>query len=127
MQPILSGYQGPPGGMRLAMHGSEGLWVEAHEDRIVRGVPATRNSGVAPGGVHEKFRWVRLKEGRLTLEARRLDQPAPPALVSVPDGYGALGFQATGITFPTPGCWEITGRTADQLVRFVVTVRGATG
>ena len=98
----------------------------AHEGGIVRGIPAA-GSGVVPGGVFEKFGWVRLKEGRLTLEARRLDGPAPPALVSVPDGYGALGFQASGITFPTPGCWEITGRTADQLVRFVVSVRGATG
>jgi hypothetical protein len=41
----------------------------------------------------------------------------------VPDGYGPTGFQATGLVFPTPGCWEVTGRVGQDTLRFVLSVR----
>jgi hypothetical protein len=53
---------------------------------------------------------------------RRLDAEAPPLRAHVPDGYGALGFQPTGLTFPTVGCWRVTGRVRPASLTFVVKV-----
>jgi hypothetical protein len=40
---------------------------------------------------------------------------------SVPDGYFGT-FQATGLLFPSAGCWEITARAEESRLRFVVEV-----
>jgi hypothetical protein len=32
-----------------------------------------------------------------------------PVGASVPGGYGDTGFQASGIVFPSAGCYQITG------------------
>jgi len=69
-----------------------------------------------------KFWWWRLVKGRLTIEGRRLDNPAPPLHSIIPDGYGEIGFQASGLVFPTPGCWEVTGRIGDKSLTFVTLV-----
>jgi hypothetical protein len=60
--------------------------------------------------------------GRLRIEGRRLDASASPLRAEVPDGYGDLGFQASSVIFPTPGCWEVTGRVNDASVTFVTKV-----
>jgi hypothetical protein len=75
------------------------------------------------GGV--KVGWWRTAPGKLTIEGKRLDAPAPPLRADVPEGYGSSGFQATGIDFPTEGCWEVTGKVGDRSLRFVVQVRPA--
>jgi hypothetical protein len=33
-----------------------------------------------------------------------------------------IGFQATSLVFPTPGCWEVTGRIGDKSLAFVIAV-----
>ena len=60
--------------------------------------------------------------GKLTIHGRRLDAPAPPLRASIPDGYGDTGFQATGVIFPTEGCWEVTGAVGETNVTFVTRV-----
>jgi hypothetical protein len=55
------------------------------------------------------------------------DRPArpprrPPARGFVPDGYGDTGFQASGVDFPTEGCWEVTGALPTTRLRFVTLV-----
>jgi hypothetical protein len=40
----------------------------------------------------------------------------------VPDGYGDLGFQATGIHFPVEGCWKVTGTVGTTHLTFVTYV-----
>jgi hypothetical protein len=69
-----------------------------------------------------KFPWWRRAEGRLVIEGQRLDAVAPPLQAHIPAGYGASGFQAISLIFPTPGCWEVTGRVDDTSLRFVVKV-----
>ena len=69
-----------------------------------------------------KFPWWRGLRGRLVIEGRRLDAGAPPLRAHIPAGYGASGFQATGVIFPTPGCWEVTGHLGDTSLSFVVNV-----
>jgi hypothetical protein len=63
--------------------------------------------------------------GKLRIEGRRLDGPAPPLTADVPDGYGDAGFQASGIDFPTEGCWEVTGRVGSASLTFVTLVVAA--
>jgi hypothetical protein len=60
--------------------------------------------------------------GRLHITGRRIDAEAPPLRSHVPD-YGLTGFQSTAVTFPTVGCWEVTGRVASQTsLTFVTSV-----
>jgi hypothetical protein len=39
----------------------------------------------------------------------------------IPSGYSG-SFQATRLVFPTPGCWEVTGRVGEASLTFVVVV-----
>lgn len=57
-----------------------------------------------------KWAFVRLQPGDLAIEGRRLDGDAPPLRASIPDGYGMVGFNPVGLTFPAPGCWQVTSR-----------------
>lgn len=77
------------------------------------------------GSIRAKHGWWRGVPGELRIEGRRLDGPAPPLRVSVPEGYGDSGFQATALIFPTAGCWEVTGRVGDASLTFVTLALGA--
>jgi hypothetical protein len=66
-----------------------------------------------------KFGWWRGVSGRLSIQGRRLDAPAPPLRAEVSDGYGDHGFQASGVIFPMEGCWEITGQVDAARLTFV--------
>ena len=74
------------------------------------------------GSLGMKFGWRRGNSGQLTIEGRRVDAPAPPLRSEVPSGYGDRGFQPTYVIFPTPGCWEVTGRVGDAKVTFITRV-----
>ena len=74
------------------------------------------------GRVGMKFGWWRKVAGRLHITGRRLDGPAPPLRADVPAGYGATGFQPSGVTFPTEGCWEVTGTVRGTSLTFLTFV-----
>jgi hypothetical protein len=74
------------------------------------------------GALGMKWPWWRGVRGELVIEGRRLDGQAPPLRAAIPRGYGPAGFQSTGLLFPTAGCWEVTGRVADEHLTFVVFV-----
>ena len=74
------------------------------------------------GSISWKFPWWRMVAGHLTITGRRLDAPAPPLTSDAPNGYGNIGFQASGVTFPGEGCWQITGKTAHTSLTFVTFV-----
>jgi hypothetical protein len=73
--------------------------------------------------VRWKFGWYRLVPGGLRITGRRLDGPARALHAEIPDGYGDIGFQATGVDFPTAGCWEVTGTVGNGRLTFVTLVR----
>ena len=57
--------------------------------------------------------------GSLTITGRRLDARASPLKSYIPVGYGHTGFQASGVTFPSEGCWQVTGKVDHTSLTFV--------
>lgn len=96
-----------------------GLW----EDGVI---PAEEPYLRPDGAVGMKFGWWREVSGKLTITGRQLDGAAPPLRAEVPDGYGDRGFQASGVIFPTEGCWEVIGELAGNTLTFVTLVRKLT-
>jgi hypothetical protein len=107
----------PPGESSLGdFHGNGKLWTQAPGTIVL-----------ADGSDGRKFQWWRGTSGQLVIRGRRLDGDAPPLRAEVPEGYGSTGHQATGIIFPTAGCWEITGEVGDTSLTLVVRVLGTPG
>jgi hypothetical protein len=106
----------PPGSMFGVPHGNGKLWAGVWASNIVFQKPQ------ADGWIDAKFGWFRAVPGQLTIEAHRLDGAAPPARSSVPFGYGDRGFQASGVIFPTEGCWQVTGHVGTVSLTFVTIV-----
>jgi hypothetical protein len=73
------------------------------------------------GSIDAKFGWWRAGSGKIGISGRRIDRAAAPLRAHVPSGYAA-GFQATGLTFSTTGCWRVTGRYAGASLTFTVLV-----
>ncbi|MGH3932802.1 MAG: hypothetical protein ACRDTF_22830 [Pseudonocardiaceae bacterium] len=100
-----------------ASHGNGQLWVGGLGDGgVIEDLPAEGDP------ISTKFGWWRVTPGGLKITGRRLDAAAPPLSADVPDGYGETGFQASGVNFPTPGCWEITGQVGVTTLTFVTYV-----
>jgi hypothetical protein len=109
----------PPGSTFGAeFHGNGSLWVGLWSGNVVVWQ-------LEPdGSIEAKFGWWRGEQGRLRIEGRRLDAAAPPLTARIPEGSDG-GFQATGIKFPTEGCWEVTGSVGNASLTFVTRVLGA--
>jgi hypothetical protein len=107
-------------------HGNGSLWVALWpRGRLLAG-PLPDGSSWAEirpdGSIDAKLGWWRGLGGRLTVQGRRLDAKGPPLRASIPQGYGWSGFQATGVIFPTEGCWQVTGKAGQATLRFVALV-----
>ena len=74
------------------------------------------------GSLSMKFGWERGVPGALTIDGHRLDAAAPPLRAHIPSGYGDVGFQATALIFPTPGCWKVTGHVGTTSLTFITRV-----
>jgi hypothetical protein len=110
----------PPGERASPLHhGNGALWTVLWPGGDVL---IEQGASAAGAPLAMKFTWWRGVEGELSIEGRRLDAPAPVLQADVPEGYGQTGFQASGIIFPSEGCWEITGNVADTQLTFVVRV-----
>ena len=75
------------------------------------------------GSISAKLGWWRGPPGgRLVITGRRLDGVASPLHAHVPRGYGSRGFQPTGLTFSTAGCWQVVGKVGHAKLTFVVKI-----
>ena len=94
-----------------------GLW----DDGIIRADP---RFVAADGSIDMKFAWWRAPgvgaPGDLQIVGHESSTNAA-IVATVLDGCGQP-FQATGITFPAEGCYEITARSGDSKLTFVVRV-----
>jgi hypothetical protein len=100
--------------------GSDGLWI----------IPPAEG---AWRGLRQKMGWWRAgydsrrePTPKLKIAGRRLDSQAPPLAVDGPNAVGVSGppgnYMMVGLTFPAPGCWEITGHDENNELTFVVWV-----
>ncbi|HEV8254480.1 MAG TPA: hypothetical protein VGQ78_06980 [Vicinamibacteria bacterium] len=103
-------------------YGNGRLWVGLWPNGVVvfkRAGPGRINPD---GSLTMKFAWWRAVRGRLEITGRRKDAAAPPLTARIPAGYGETGFQSTGLTFASEGCWEVTGRVGAATLTFVTRV-----
>lgn len=69
-----------------------------------------------------KIGWFRPDGATLEITGHHMDDPqAPPLQAYVPCCYPTR-FQASGLSFPTEGCWEVTARAANSELTFIVWV-----
>jgi hypothetical protein len=68
-----------------------------------------------------KVGWFRPAGATLEISGQRLGAKAPPLESDIPCCYPTR-FQATGIYFPTEGCWEVNAKAEDKELSFVVWV-----
>jgi hypothetical protein len=115
VQGVLGDFQGPPVENIGNWYGNDALWVELPMGSTVVKRPSEE--------LAEKFPWVRLVRGYIRIVGQRIDGPAPPARGEASTGNGPIGFNSSGISFPTTGCWSITGTIAGHDLTFVVQVK----
>src|SRR6185503_3665146 len=68
-----------------------------------------------------KVGWFRPAGAELEITGQRLDGDAATLETHIPCCYPTR-FQATGLVFPTQGCWEVEARAEDRKLSFVVWV-----
>ena len=98
--------QSPPIPIDTGGYGNDALWTNLWMvgEGLVVFEPGGPGFVLPDGALGIKWVWYRYESGRLSVEGRRLDAPAPPPRADVPDGYGGSGFLPTYLIFPTPGC-----------------------
>jgi len=69
-----------------------------------------------------KMGWFRPAGAPLEITGKRIDAKAPPLQADIPGTYPTR-FQATGVYFPTEGCWEVNAKAEDNELTFVVWVQ----
>jgi hypothetical protein len=74
-------------------------------------------------GTSLKTAWIKPVGSKLQVTGRRLDAAARPLQATIPDGYSG-GFQASGLMFPTAGCWEVTATAGRSSLTFVTVISG---
>jgi hypothetical protein len=107
-------------------HGSDGLWTAVRANGTWSHLPFDSR------GYTQKVFWWRKgydvsKEPmpKLTVTGKRLDDIAPPFVVSGATNAFAADIGSAmlvGVKIPTAGCWEITGRYGPEELSFVVWV-----
>ncbi len=120
---------------------TEPEWAKPDEDAAVDGAPAFGYYYINPdrsiwasawwsdeakyhlrsGEEGNKMGWFRPAGAELEITGRRLDGEAPELTAEFPCCYPTR-FQASGLYFPTEGCWEVTARAEESVLTFVVWV-----
>jgi hypothetical protein len=95
-----------------------GPWYINAERSIWAGWAAVH---MVAGPKDNKVLWIRPAGTQLTVSGRRLDANAAPSKARIPCCY-PTGFQASGLFFPTEGCWEISARAGTSELTFVTRV-----
>jgi len=99
-------------------HGNGELFAALHRLGVVM---VGREDLEDDGSIPLMIPWWRGEDisGDFSIETERLDAPAPPARVEIPEDYGPRGFQPSVIYFPAPGCWQVTARVGNSELSIV--------
>lgn len=116
------------------------VWVKPPEDSAVQGSPGygyyyvnqDRSIWASAWWTGEEYSlhmseegvkvgWFRPAGAALEITGQRIDGQAPPLESHVSCCYPTR-FQATGLYFPTKGCWEVNAKAAESELSFVVWV-----
>jgi hypothetical protein len=98
-----------------------GPW-QINDDRTIWATWGTgRMKAARKDNKGNKVLWIRPAGTRLVVSGRRLDAPAPALKATLPCCY-PTGFQASGLTFPTEGCWQIEAEAGASKLTFVTRV-----
>lgn len=107
-------------------YGNATLWVGVPVQGVL---PAMRPVGT-PWAARDwgtKFPWWPAVTGTLTIAAHRLDGPSAGfhAQTSGPSSIGNSRFIPSGLYWPAPGCWQVTGTISGHSLTFVTWVSTA--
>lgn len=100
-----------------------GPWYVNPDRTIWAGGDAVR---MRAGKKGNKVLWIRPSGTQLIVSGRRLDGKAEAMKPTIPCCY-LTGFQASGLAFPTEGCWEITAVAGASQLTFVTKVATESG
>jgi hypothetical protein len=105
-------------------YGNAAMWASLWRNGTIVFRPGGAGLVMADGSLRMKQGWWRRSlEGRLVIEGRRLDEPAPPLRYEERGlALEPAGFNPSYLIFPTPGCWEVTGRVGNDTLTFVTRV-----
>jgi hypothetical protein len=95
-----------------------GPWYVNADRSIWAGWDAVR---MVAGEKGNKVLWIRPQGTQLVVSGRRLDVQASPLKARIPCCY-PTGFQASGLMFPSGGCWEISAKAGASTLSFVTRV-----
>ena len=99
------------------LYGTPGLWAYVHTHWKLGGLDGNKLPYFS-----QYYDWKTEKQPHMTVEARRLDAPAPAVTSERVNGAGPSfrygeqpdltkpGFMVTALHIPTAGCWQITAR-----------------
>lgn len=90
------------------------LWYVNADRTIWAGAAHLRTGG-------NKVLWIRPKGTQLKVTGRRLDGESARLRAHIPCCYPS-GFQASGLTLPTGGCWEIRAEAGSSRLTFITNV-----
>ena len=116
----------PPGwpeSSEPSYHGNGELWTPLWPYGRVVFAPDGPGFVLADGALGMKWPWIPAVPGELAVEGRRLNGSAPPLWADIGEGFTDQGrFFPTYLIFPTPGCWEVTGRVGETSLTFVTLI-----
>jgi len=90
----------------------QSIWASAYWDK---------DFPLRAGDNGNKVGWFRPAGVNLEITGQRLDAKAPLMKAEIPCCYPTR-FQATGLYFPTEGCWEVIAKAEDSELTFIVRV-----
>ena len=96
------------------MHTDQSIWALAWQAK-------DEKNPFRAGEEGNKIGWFRPAGAELVITGKRLDAEAPPLEAEATCCYPTR-FQASGVYFPTEGCWEITAQAEARKLSFVVWV-----
>jgi len=114
-----SAVQNPPAYGYYYINDDSSIWASAWWAEA--GTGGSKESILRASEEGIKVGWFRPAGATLEITGERLDGEAPPLEAEASCCYPTR-FQASGLYFPTEGCWEVTAKAADSELTFVVWV-----